>query len=326
MRVYGWIGLLLLLVSEYCLFHRIEPFTTYFYCFAWWSYILLADNLLLRLRGRSLLVGRRRELWQMLPLSVFIWLIFEAFNFIIGNWSYTIAPLETWQRWLGYVVSFATVLPGIFVTSELVELLFGRLSGPFASEYHVASPQKKSAASPMFISFGIFLTAAPLIWPKYFFPAVWVGPILLFDPLLEYFGIRSLGSDIFAGNRRRVWSLMLGGLLCGLMWEFWNYWAGSRWIYTIPFFGEWKIFEMPILGFLGFIPFALECWILYHLLRIVPQSMNSAAARIVWWTCLGIVSIIIIRGIDHYTVLHLADNALYLFRCGGSSQCAYACS
>ena len=54
MKIYGCFGLLLLIVSEYCLIHKIEPFFTWFYCFAWWSYILLADNLLLKLRGRSL--------------------------------------------------------------------------------------------------------------------------------------------------------------------------------------------------------------------------------------------------------------------------------
>ncbi len=324
MKAYGWFGLLLLLVSEYCLFHRIEPFTTWFYCFAWWSYILLADNLLLRLRGRSFLAGGAREFWQMLPLSVFIWLIFEAFNFRIQNWGYNIAPLETWQRWLGYVASFATVLPGIFITSDLVEWLFGRPSGPAASEHHAVSQPQQSVPSYLFISVGIVLTAAPLIWPKCFFPAVWVAPIFFLDPLLEKAGIRSLGSDIFSGNRRRVWSLMAGGLLCGLMWEFWNFWAGSKWIYTVPFFEEWKLFEMPVLGFLGFLPFALECWILYHLLRTVLQRMNSLAARILWWTCLGIVSIIIIRGIDDFTVVCFADDVSMPIIRGSLSQCAFA--
>ena len=46
MRLYGWVGLLLLAVSHYCLFQAIEPFYSWFYCFAWWSFILLADNLL----------------------------------------------------------------------------------------------------------------------------------------------------------------------------------------------------------------------------------------------------------------------------------------
>jgi len=306
MKIYGWFGLLLLIVSEYCLIHKIEPFFTWFYCFAWWSYILLADNLLLKLRGRSLLVHRRKELWSMLPLSIFIWLLFEAYNFVLNNWSYNIAPLQMWQRWLGYAVSFATVLPGIFITSDIVETLFRPASRSPASEYERLSAKPDSASSPLFLAIGLTLTIAPLLWPRYLFPAVWLGPIFLLDPLLEKVRIQSLSLNIFSGYRIRVWSLMLGGLLCGVMWEFWNFWAGSKWNYTVPFFDRWKVFEMPILGFLGFPPFALECWILYHLLRAVPQQMRSRAAQAAWWICLAVVSIIILCGIDHHTVVRFA--------------------
>jgi hypothetical protein len=324
MKIYGWFGLLLLILSEYCLIHRIEPFFTWFYCFAWWSYILLADNLLLKLRGRSLLTNRRREFWRMLPLSIFIWLIFEAYNFAIHNWSYTIAPLEIWQRWLGYALSFATVLPGIFITSDLVETIFGGFPKPAASECEIIQQIPFSKPSPAFMAIGLALTIAPLIWPRYFFPAVWLGPIFLLDPLLEKSGIQGLSLNILSGNRKRIWSLLIGGLICGLMWEFWNFWAGSKWHYTVPFFGNWKLFEMPVAGFLGFPPFALECWILYHLLRAIPQRMSLQAARIAWWICIGIVSIIILRGIDHHTVVQFAERISREFFNWSASQCAYA--
>ncbi|MBN1571055.1 MAG: hypothetical protein JXA73_24680 [Acidobacteria bacterium] len=306
MKIYGWAGLILLIVSEYCLIHQIEPFHTWFYCFAWWSYILLADNLLLKLRGRSLLTDRRKELWSMLPLSVFIWLLFESYNFILNNWSYSIAPMQLWQRWLGYSLSFATVLPGIFITSDLVETFWDRKNRPAASECESLPSKQLPRPSLLFAAVGLALMIAPLIWPKFFFAAVWLGPIFFLDPLLEKVRIRSLSLSIFEGNRNRIWCLMLGGLLCGLMWEFWNFWAGSKWNYTVPFFGKWKVFEMPILGFLGFPPFAIECWILYHLLRSIPQRFDFRAFRIAWWICLGILSIIIMRGIDQHTVVRFA--------------------
>jgi len=307
MRIYGWVGLLLLVVSEYCLIRKIEPIFTWFYCFAWWSYILLADNLLLKLRGRSLLTSRRREFREMLLLSVFIWLLFEGYNFVLQNWSYSIAPMHMWQRWFAYILSFATVLPGIFITSDLVEVLFGRSDRPAASEFEAAPPAQSSGSSAVFIMVGLFLSIAPLVWPRYFFPAVWIGPIFLLDPFLEKAGIRNLSSGVFSGDRRRFWSLMLGGLLCGVIWEFWNYWAGSKWSYSIPYFGQWKIFEMPVLGFLGFLPFALECWILYHLLRAIPRHMDSRTARIAWWICLGVVSLVLLRSMDQITVNRVAE-------------------
>jgi hypothetical protein len=323
MRIYGWFGLLLLTVSEYCLYRKIDPFFSWFYCFAWWSYILMADNLLWKLRGSSLLTDRRRELWGMLPLSVFIWLLFEAYNLVVRNWAYDVVPSQIWLRWPGYILAFATVLPGIFVTSDLVELLFDRHDRPAASECEILSPEPHPSPSLTFIALGLALTAAPLVWPRYFFPAVWLGPIFLLDPLLEKAGIRSLSLSIFAKDRRRVWSLMLSGLLCGVLWEFWNYWAGSKWIYTVPFFGKWKVFEMPVLGFLGFPPFALECWILYHLLQALRRRMDSGWTRIVMWMGLGILSVIIFRGIDRHTVVRFAEKAPRVFVCWSTNPCGY---
>ena len=40
--------------------------------------------------------------------------------------------------------------------------------------------------------------------------------------------------------------------------------ALPKWYYTVPFFNFGKIFEMPILGYLGYIPFAWELYALYH--------------------------------------------------------------
>jgi hypothetical protein len=307
MKLYGWAGLLLLIVSEYCLFHKIEPFYSWFFCFAWWSYILLADNLLLRLRGRSLLVGRGRELPGMLFLSIFIWLIFEAYNLVIHNWAYHDLISNPWMRWCGYALAFATVLPGIFITSDLMEAwIFGSPEGPAASEAHVMAERPAAGVSWLFLFLGVFLSGAPLLWPRYFFPTVWLGPIFLLDPMLEKIQIRSLSQSISCGSRRRIWSLLFGGLACGFMWEFWNFWAPSKWVYTVPFFSRWKVFEMPVLGFLGFPPFALECWILYHLLSEGLRRARPAEVRAALWMLLAIACMLIFYGIDHRTVLRLA--------------------
>ena len=70
------------------------------------------------------------------------------------------------------------------------------------------------------------------------------------------------------------------GLLCGLLWEFWNYWAAAKWTYTIPFLGNIKIFEMPVLGFLGFPPFAVECWVLYVFARSLLVSSRQLSEQL----------------------------------------------
>jgi hypothetical protein len=62
-------------------------------------------------------------------------------------------------------------------------------------------------------------------------------------------------------------ALLTSGALCGVLWEFWNYWALTRWTYSVPYVSHLKVFEMPALGYLGFPPFALECYAMYHWLR-----------------------------------------------------------
>ncbi len=40
-----------------------------------------------------------------------------------------------------------------------------------------------------------------------------------------------------------------------------------KWVYDVPFVGSLKLFEMPILGYGGYLPFALEvfaAWALLH--------------------------------------------------------------
>ena len=59
---------------------------------------------------------------------------------------------------------------------------------------------------------------------------------------------------------------MIAALVCGFFWEMWNYYSYPKWIYHIPGVGVLHIFEMPLLGYLGYLPFAWELYALRHLL------------------------------------------------------------
>jgi len=98
-------------------------------------------------------------------------------------------------------------------------------------------------------------------------PLVWVGWILLLEPINYRRGRPSWLADLARGDASRLLSLLASGMVCGVLWEFWNFWAATRWTYTVPYFGGVKIFAMPVLGYLGFPPFALECYAIYHWIR-----------------------------------------------------------
>lgn len=105
---------------------------------------------------------------------------------------------------------------------------------------------------------------------RYLAAPVWLGFIFLLDPINRRFGGESLLDD-----RNRTRNLLMSGLLCGFLWEFWNYWAGAKWHYTVPIMEHVKLFEMPLPGFLGFPPFALECFTMYVFVRLMFRKLAS---------------------------------------------------
>jgi hypothetical protein len=39
----------------------------------------------------------------------------------------------------------------------------------------------------------------------------------------------------------------------------WNYYSLAKWIYSVPYVHRFSLFEMPLLGFAGYLLFGLEC-------------------------------------------------------------------
>ena len=260
--IHGIIGIILLILSEIFLFKKVDPFYSWFYCFAWWPYILIIDAVIFRLKGNSLILNRSKEFFLMIPWSVFIWLIFEAANLSLKNWYYINLPHSIVERWFGYAIAYGTVLPGIFETTELLEAL-GVLKN---------SKMKKTIVSSIghyiLILIGTLCLISSVIIPEYCFPLIWVGFTFLLEPIIYRFGGKSLLKDFKEGNPRKIFLLLIAGLICGILWEFWNFWALSKWIYTVPFFEQEKGFEMPFLGFLGFPPFAVQAYVMYNFISL----------------------------------------------------------
>ncbi|HID97717.1 MAG TPA: hypothetical protein EYP57_05970 [Thermodesulfobacteriaceae bacterium] len=278
----------------------------YFYLLAWWPYIVLADGLTYGRCGWSFIRNRASVFLTLLPWSVTFWLIFELFNIRLGNWHYVELEPERLIRWPGYALAFATVLPGIFITYCLCRSL------KLFSDVRTSSFRINGSLEILCMGTGVVFLLLPLLWPRYFFPLVWGGFALLLDPVNRRAGSPSLLKDLSTGRPGRIMLLLTAGMICGFLWEFWNFWATAKWIYTVPFVGGIKLFEMPVLGFLGFPPFALECYVMYNFasclglavpwereLRPVPVNRFMILAvflNIPFW-------IFVFRLIDRHTVL-----------------------
>jgi hypothetical protein len=261
---YGWAAASALVAGELGLFLEVFAVQVLFYCIAWWSYIVFADAWVWRRRGHSLLRDRPWEFLVLAFWSVAIWNLFEAFNFRLQNWFYVNVPTEFLPGAVLTFFAYATVVPGLFETYDLL-----RAHG-VAERVRMRPWRIRPSGLALSVLVGLVMLISPLLWPRYAFPWVWGFAVFLGDPLC-YKARRSRPESLLAqferGDPRPFIRLLLAGLICGGLWEFWNFWAYTKWVYTVPFFEDLKWFEMPPLGFLGFPPFALECYVFVNLLN-----------------------------------------------------------
>lgn len=270
-RPHGYVGVAIILLAEGLLFGGNQFVGRWFTPLVWTGYILLVDALVYKLKGRSLLMDDRLEILVICIVSIAGWWVFEFYNaprFWKSDlelwWHYHNLEPNLWLRRVGYDWAFATIFPLLFLTAEV----FG--ATVFKSKARGPAIKLSKPTLISLVLLGAIGAIAPLVYPSaWFAPVIWLSFILLLDPLNATRGLPSITGDLARGDWRRLWSLLASGLVCGFLWEFWNYWALSKWTYTVPYLGNVKIFEMPVLGFLGFPPFAVECWVMYIFLRLL---------------------------------------------------------
>ncbi len=259
-----------------------------FYVLAWWSYIAFVDAAL-ALKSGSFRVLNRNLPFLILISSAF-WCIFELLNLRIQNWYYINIPEGTLIRYFGYLVAYGTVIPGICVTKEALASVLGAVRVRPLSIRHYAGCS---------VSLGFGLLVLLLLFPSYLFFLAWVFPFLVLDGYAYATGRWCFMKDLEKGNGSNLVPALLSGLVCGFLWETWNYWAISKWVYTVPFFEDFKIFEMPMAGYGGFLLFAPETVLFFSL---VNDGRMIAKHHLVTGTIALLLSLVSFVMIDRYTV------------------------
>jgi hypothetical protein len=217
---------------------------------AWIGVLVALDGLARWRRGGSPL--RTASDWIATgAASVVFWDIFELVDLRLRNWWYVGVSPRAWAGATFAAVSFATVLPAL-------RLGFAQLPPP------LEGPLRRRRLLRM--AAGLAALALALAFPRYAFPLAWI----FLWPICE--GL--------SGSRIHLRAMAVG-LPFGLIWESLNWRCARGWIYTVPFFGRPKVFEMPLPGYLGYLPFALECAAALALLeRLRPRlrGLRGAAA------------------------------------------------
>jgi hypothetical protein len=259
-----WVGLLL--VAIFWPLNWLLPDdtrrTSYLFFPLWLGYVLVIDGLVLIRSGSSILTRSRKEFILTFLASAPAWWLFEVINWRTRNWEYLGGEVFTGlQNFLLSTLCFSTVMPAVFETAELVRTF--HWLGQFPKGLRLR-PTSSMAAG--LLAAGLSMLALTLLWPRFFYPLVWGAVFLILEPLNVFCGRRTFFHWLQRGDWRPVVALSAGALVCGFFWEMWNYFSYPKWIYHTPGAQFLHVFEMPLLGYLGYLPFSWELYALRNFL------------------------------------------------------------
>ena len=256
--LWGWAGLALCLVFWAAAWLPGESLIRrYAFPPLWLGYILSVNALVHARSGSCPLTRDPGHFLALFPASAAFWWLFEYLNRFVNNWVY-LAPSDpgTGEYVLHASLSFATVLPAVHATRALLGTF------PALRRALARGPRLPGTPGPAAGAALLILGAAGMAgvgWrPDYLFPVLWLGPLLLWAGL-ETLGGRIPWAEAWRGDWGDAAGWALAALVCGFFWEMWNIHAMPKWTYQIPWFERFHLFEMPISGYLGYLPFGLEC-------------------------------------------------------------------
>ncbi|HLJ67220.1 MAG TPA: hypothetical protein VKX16_07650 [Chloroflexota bacterium] len=251
--LHAFAGAILVLAGEALIIAHHRPVSDYYFPFAWFGYTLVLDGALKTQTGTSLWSDRRGLFAALLCLSVGFWWLFELFNVAVRNWVYVGAQSYSGLSYVAFAsIDFSLVLPAVWTSSLFVVSLLP----PGAARTRLRAVPKPLLAALLVA--GAACISLPVLFPGYAFGLIWLCMFFLLDPINYLLGRPSIVAELWSGHFGPALSFAAGALMCGFFWEAWNYWAMPKWTYDIPHVGFWHVFEMPLLGWSGYLPFGLE--------------------------------------------------------------------
>jgi hypothetical protein len=240
--------------------------TSYLFFPLWLGYILTVDGLVLLRSGTSILTRSRLHFGLNFVVSAPAWWLFEVINWRTRNWQYLGGEVFSGAEymWLSSI-SFSTVMPAVFGTAELVRTFRW-------PERFVKGPRLEPSRALGFglLAGGFIMLALTVLWPRILYPLVWGAVFLILEPVNMLARRRTFFDWLAKGDWRPLVCLSTGALICGFFWEMWNYFSYPKWIYHTPGAEYLHVFEMPLLGYLGYLPFAWELFAIRNFLW--PQA------------------------------------------------------
>jgi hypothetical protein len=260
---WGWAGL------GFCLFTWVLAWKRFawFWLFQphtflpiWAGFILAVNALTVKRSGSCLLVRRPLRFMLLFPVSAVFWWLFEFLNRFVQNWYYTgIEGMGPGEYSYYSSLAFTTVLPGVLSVSELLHSV-PALGRGLSRCRPVHLPATRLIPVTLLVISGAGLALIG-IYPDQLFALLWVAPLFIVLSTQMLSGRCLVLDSVKQGDLRRLVVPAAAALICGFFWELWNAHSLARWTYTIPFVQRLHLFEMPLLGYGGYPPFGLICFL-----------------------------------------------------------------
>ena len=259
---WGWLGVVIVVPAWVLAWTRFPWFANWqphTFSPLWIAYIILVNAICVRRTGRCLMTDHAMRFLLLFPVSAVFWWFFEYLNRFVQNWYYVGVDFRPWQYFWFATLAYSTVLPAVlgtrrwFLSFNWIQQGFGHLK-----PIPITHPVRTACVF-------LFLAAAGLsgigIWPNHLFPLLWVSPALIIIALQALMKERHILVEMGEGDWRGAVAAALAAIFCGMFWEMWNYFSLAKWKYSIPLVHHFEIYEMPLLGYAGYLPFGLECMI-----------------------------------------------------------------
>lgn len=258
---WGWVAVVLMIPFWIIAWTRFDWFATWqLYTFTplWLCYIVIVNALTTRHKGRCLLTEQPLYLISLSLLSSGFWWYYEYLNGFIKNWHYIgIEELTTAGYAFHSTIAYATVLPAVISTFELLNTI-PRLTLPFREIDTCRIPDSGTGAAVLWIG-GCIVLGLAAVCPEQLFMCVWIAPLFIILGTRRTLKQTTVFSLLSRGDWRAVILAAMAALICGVFWELWNFRSLAHWEYNIPYVDGFHAFEMPVLGYAGYLPFGLVC-------------------------------------------------------------------
>lgn len=264
-----------------------------------WGFTLMLDGwVYVRRCGHSIIADNPKAIIGIGVSAILGWMIFEYLNnFVADSWYYPKADLIPQDEFVVYaVIGSSGLIPPAVEWYALLRTFRG-FTNRYTNGPKITSPNWVTNGILIFAVLALFFTP---FFPNQLYAALWYSPLIILTITLEKCGIWTPFTAIKNGNWSFVLLLALSYLFQGFLFESWNYLSASHiagapdhcgvinqvvdvsfnpnyWVYSIPYLSVFHVFEMPILGYLGYLPFGVYCgvwWILFAYLLDIKTDFE----------------------------------------------------